>query len=230
MTSVTSGTAMSLPSNGLAAAPGRQKDLAAHLSTLDAVPLFMKQLPQEGKEQDTTVIDALQSLTFDGTPDEVASNFKKQGNEYFMAKRYTDARAFYTQAIDAYPTDSVLKETLLINRAACNLAMENYGQVLRDCSAALGLNPGSVKAFFRSAKALLSLGRYVEATDCCDHALQLDPSNTEVARLRATIEHSSAAAQKRQAECREVERRATETKNALGKAFLVSGLRPCGVV
>jgi hypothetical protein len=45
-----------------------ERDLKEHLSTFDNVPLFMKDLPADGTE-DTTAIDALQSLTFDGTPD-----------------------------------------------------------------------------------------------------------------------------------------------------------------
>lgn len=45
-----------------------QKDFESHLSSLDNVPLFMKDLPTDGSE-DTLAIDALQSLTFDGTPD-----------------------------------------------------------------------------------------------------------------------------------------------------------------
>lgn len=54
---------------------------------------------------------------------EVASGFKKQGNDYYVGKRYKEARGFYTQALDAYPTDVSLKESLLTNRAACNLAL-----------------------------------------------------------------------------------------------------------
>lgn len=45
-----------------------ERDLKEHLSTLENVPLFMKDLPL-GDSEDTTAIDALQSLTFDGTPD-----------------------------------------------------------------------------------------------------------------------------------------------------------------
>jgi len=54
---------------------------------------------------------------------EVAENFKGQGNDYFKGKRYTEARNFYTQGLDAKPLEPALLEALLCNRAACNLEL-----------------------------------------------------------------------------------------------------------
>lgn len=54
---------------------------------------------------------------------EVALNFKEQGNEYFVGKRPREALGFYTQGIEAGPADQKLLEVLLVNRAACNLAL-----------------------------------------------------------------------------------------------------------
>jgi hypothetical protein len=54
---------------------------------------------------------------------EVAQNFKEQGNDYFKGKRYREALGFYTQGVDAKPTDPVLQEALLCNRAACSLEL-----------------------------------------------------------------------------------------------------------
>lgn len=203
-----------------------ERNVDSHLSSLDSVPLFMSKLPNQNEDQkeDSTVLNALQSLTFDGTPDEVASNFKKQGNEYFIAKRYIEARGFYSQGLDAFPTDVTLQETLYVNRAACNLPLENYGMVLKDCSSALGLNPSSVKAFFRSAKALSALKRYVEAIDCCDHALLHEKENVEISKLRAQILQKRNDEDKKQKEFTERERRKKENKLALTKAFLARGL------
>jgi tetratricopeptide (TPR) repeat protein len=154
----------------------------------------------------------------------VATNFKNQGNEYFVAKRYKEARNFYTQGVDAYPTDLKLQETLLTNRAACNLELENYGMTLKDCSQALGLNPQSSKAFYRSARALLALDRFIEAIDCCDHALLVDESNSAARQLRSRIVEKSAAAERREAESKERQRREQEGKVAIGKALLARGV------
>lgn len=46
-----------------------------------------------------------------------------------------------------------LHGALLANRAACNLALRNFGSVKRDCTDSLTLRPGNAKAFFRKAKA-----------------------------------------------------------------------------
>ena len=54
---------------------------------------------------------------------EIAENFKDQGNNYFKGKRYTEARDFYKQGLDAKPTELALLDALLCNRAACNLEL-----------------------------------------------------------------------------------------------------------
>lgn len=54
---------------------------------------------------------------------EKAQNFKDHGNNYFKGKRFREALGFYTQGIDAKPTDPVLQEALFCNRAACNLEL-----------------------------------------------------------------------------------------------------------
>ncbi|KAJ2959127.1 hypothetical protein NQZ79_g5391 [Umbelopsis isabellina] len=147
-------------------------------AAMSEVPLFMKELPSE--ENDT--LAALQSLAFDGTPEEIAENFKNQGNECYKKGRigYQDAIKFYTQALDVDCQDQKLNEACYANRAAVNLELQNYGKVLRDCAKCLGLNDKNVKAFFRSAKALYALDRLVEAVDCCEHALAVDPENKAV--------------------------------------------------
>lgn len=57
---------------------------------------------------------------------EIAQNFKENGNEYFKGKRYREALGFYTQGIDAKPTDLATQEALLCNRAACNLELSKH--------------------------------------------------------------------------------------------------------
>lgn len=99
---------------------------------------------------------------------------------------------------------------------------ENYGMALRDCSEALGLNPRSSKAFYRSAKGLFALDRFIEAIDCCDHALLIDETNQEVVKLRSAIVEKSQRFEKLKAEAKERERRAKETKTSLDRAYVVS--------
>lgn len=112
--------------------------------------------------------------------EEIATNFKTQGNDYFKAKRYREALGFYTQAIDAKPTESDLLQSLLLNRAACNLELKNFGSVLRDCSKVLSVDSKSLKALYRSALALIALERPEEAIDCCNRALVADAQNSSI--------------------------------------------------
>lgn len=104
----------------------------------------------------------------------------------------------------------------------CSIISENYGQVLRDTSAALGLNPQSEKAFYRAARALHALDKNVEALDCCDHALLIDANNTAVKKLRERIVKRQVYLAKLEEERKERERRKNETERALKHAFLVS--------
>ncbi|PWN48076.1 hypothetical protein IE53DRAFT_381635 [Violaceomyces palustris] len=218
-------------------APPPTKDLVSVLKSLDSIPLFMKDLPAEDSNQangggqddaggssSAVALEALQSLAFDGTPDEVASNFKSQGNDYFVGKRYREALGFYTQALDAHPTDSKLLETLYANRAACNLELENYGATLRDTSSCLGVNPRNEKAFYRAARALLALDKLDEALDCCDHALEIDGGNLAVKKLKEKVSKRKDEVERREKEKKERERRKKELDLALKQAFLSRGL------
>jgi hypothetical protein len=63
--------------------------------------------------------------------EENAQNFKEQGNDYFKGKRYREALNFYTQGVDAKPTDGVIQGALLCNRAACNLELSKHVLRLR---------------------------------------------------------------------------------------------------
>ncbi|OAX39042.1 40S ribosomal protein S7 [Rhizopogon vinicolor AM-OR11-026] len=187
------------------------------MAALESTPLFMKSLPSE--ESDDPVIQALQSLAFEGTPDEIAQNFKEQGNDYFKGKRYREALDFYTQGIDAKPSDPSLHEVLLCNRAACNLELKNYGSVLRDCSKALTLNDKSSKAYYRSAVALLALDRLAESLDCCDRCLTYNPENVGVRSVRDRASRAKAEKTLQESEKKERLYKEQREKRLLQMAF-----------
>ena len=127
----------------------------------------------------------------------MAENFKHQGNACFAAgkAKYKDAIAFYTKGIECKIEDELLGSILHSNRAAVNLELsmsmsicivltlswvENYRSVLYDCARAIKMNHKNIKAYFRSAKALLALDKVDEAIDCCQKGLLLDPTNTSL--------------------------------------------------
>ncbi|KAJ2722280.1 HSP70/90 co-chaperone [Coemansia sp. Benny D115] len=166
------------------------------MSDLRSTPLFMTSLDDAG--EDNLAVEALRSMVLDEPPEETAQNLKNEGNECFKAKRYKDALQYYTRAIESDQHDNTdLKVALLINRAAVNLELQNYGRVLEDCAAALRMRPETPKALYRSARACLALGKYDEADECCRWGIQTDPSNAEMAKLQKKIADAREAENKR---------------------------------
>ncbi|KAJ3539257.1 hypothetical protein NM688_g6393 [Phlebia brevispora] len=192
-------------------------NLDEKLAEFEKLPLFMKSLPEDAA--DNPVISALQSLAHEGTPDEIAQNFKEQGNDYFKGKRYREAMGFYTQGIDAKPTDPTLHEALLCNRAACNLELKNYGSVLRDCAEAIKINPRSSKAFYRSATALVALDKLEETLDCCDRCLEFDQDNSAMKVLREKAAKLRETKDKKERERQERLKKEREEQAALAAAY-----------
>ncbi|POS85092.1 hypothetical protein EPUL_002057 [Erysiphe pulchra] len=145
------------------------------LAELNKMPLFMTNI----EENDD--VEALRALAYEGTPHEVASGFKENGNECFLKRKWKDAKIFYEKAIDVLlieerkrqhgpstETDREkqleisLLEICLVNRAACHLELQNYRSAIQDCGKALQINPRNIKAYYRSSKALLALDRIIE--------------------------------------------------------------------
>ncbi|KAM0431792.1 hypothetical protein ACHAPT_005042 [Fusarium lateritium] len=171
---------------------------------LNKSPLFMTDLDAvEGENDD---IAALQALAYEGTPLENGVDFKERGNECFKVRGYVDAKEFYGKGIailageerkrargevtknqdgEEDSEEEIAKqkstlEALYVNRAACHLAVKNYRSCWLDCAAALRLNPRNLKAYYRSARALLAVDRIEEADDVCARGLSLDETNASL--------------------------------------------------
>lgn len=213
--------------------PGRamtsKKTVDEVVAELKKTPFFMTEL----EENDDT--EALKALAYEGTPLEVGADFKDQGNECFRVKRWADAKEFYTKGVlvlaaeerkrvrgephlQADPEISeedvkaqrVMLESLYVNRAACHLELRNYRSCWLDCAAALRINDGNVKAYYRSARALLAVDRIAEADDACARGLELDPANKPLQAVARDIvkRHGEITAKQR----REDERIAKEKR------------------
>lgn len=87
------------------------------------------------------------------------NNRKGKGNEFYKGKNYQSAINSYTKAIELDSTNAAL----LTNRAAAALMLLQYKEAIQDCDAALVLENGNSKAFFRKATALKGLGQLTEA-------------------------------------------------------------------
>ncbi|KAM3521524.1 hypothetical protein NHJ13051_006173 [Beauveria bassiana] len=183
------------------------KTTAEILADLNKSPLFMTEL----EENDD--IAALQALDYEGSALENSADFKERGNECFKVRGYTDAREFYTKGVvllaaeerargrgevtkspdgvvdgpDEIAAQRAMLASLYLNRAACNLELDNHRSVWLDCTAALRLDPRSVKAYYRAARALLKVDRVAEADDMCARGLSFDADNKALRGVAAEI-------------------------------------------
>ncbi|KAI1756936.1 TPR-like protein [Xylaria castorea] len=104
-------------------------------------------------------------------------------------------------------------ESLYVNRAACHLELKNYRSCWLDGSAALRLNSKNIKAYYRSARAFLAVGRIAEADDACARGLAIDPSNNPLKTVARDIIKKAEEASARQR--REAERAAKERRREM---------------
>lgn len=221
-------------------APALPPQLALHanktadeiLADLNKSPLFMTEL-----EDNNQHLEALEALAYEGTPLENATDFKDRGNEAFRERRLADAREFYGRGIaivmgedkrrekgeppnpennpdgdkeSEVAAQKAVLETLYVNRAACSLELQNYRACWLDCHAALQLSPRNLKAWYRSARALLAVGRTAEASDACAGGLAVDAENGPLKTIAKEVAAKQAAAQKKTA--KEASERAEEVR------------------
>ena len=125
-------------------------DVDAVFKEMNRSPFFMTQLPEDDGEENI-LVEALKSMAYEGTRDQIAENFKNQGNEAVGEKRWLDAREFYSKALAALKGPKIpshledgnpmlkvveldddetcekkeraLEEACLANRALCQLEM-----------------------------------------------------------------------------------------------------------
>lgn len=101
-----------VPGFGMPELPPQLHNMNFQNKTVDQVAKELKRLPffmtdindvQEGDDDGDTLgrdqLEALKALAYDGDPEEIAGNFKQQGNEQYKLKKFKDAVVFYTKAI-----------------------------------------------------------------------------------------------------------------------------------
>lgn len=157
------------------------------MAELNKLPFFMNDLGSEENE-DRPEIEALKALAYEGEPEEVAENFKKQGNDKYKIKFYEDAIEFYTKGINVNCESNYIEAALYLNRAACNLELKNYRRCINDCKECLVRQPKNVKALFRAAKAYFAIEHYNEAMSVLNFAISIDEKNAAVNALKIKVE------------------------------------------
>jgi len=86
------------------------------------------------------------------------------------------------------------------------------------------LNPNSEKAYWRAARALFATEKLVDAIDCCDRGLKVNPENKDFATFKAKIEKRKEEVERYETEKAERARRKKEMDITLKRAFLARGL------
>ena len=148
-------------------------------------PFFKKDF-SDGEEL-SPMMQGLQDLKYspdENSPEELAINYKEDGNFNFKCKKYRFAIASYTEGLKAKSTDLLINTQLLTNRAASQFHIGNYRSSLLDCQMALRFTPDHMKAILRGASCQTKMKHHAECRDWCDRGLELDPGHEELLRMR----------------------------------------------
>lgn len=159
------------------------------MEELNRLPFFMTKLDEtDGEGGENIGVEALKSLAYDGEPDEIATNFKNQGNDCFKAKQYHNAIEYYNKALEVDCGVDDITKSLYLNRAACNLELKNYRKCVEDCKRVLTLDEKNVKACFRAGKAFFAIEKFEEAKQILTYGLSFSDSK-DLTTLLSQVEN-----------------------------------------
>uniref|UniRef100_A0A3P8S8V4 E3 ubiquitin-protein ligase CHIP n=1 Tax=Amphiprion percula TaxID=161767 RepID=A0A3P8S8V4_AMPPE len=98
-----------------------------------------------------------------------AQELKEQGNRLFLSRKYLEAAACYSNAINHSPS----VPAFYTNRALCYVKLQQHDKALTDCRNALELDSQSVKAHFFMGQCHLEMENYDEAIGNLQRAYNL---------------------------------------------------------
>lgn len=155
------------------------------LHELNKMPFFMTKLDNDNNNN--VELEALKAMAYEGEPDEIATNFKNQGNDLYKVKRWKDARAMYLKASEVKCGVPSIEETLNLNLAACEMELKNYRSCINYCKNALQYNSKNTKAYFRIGRAFLELGKLEDSLEAVKVGLAIDPDNLALKSIETRI-------------------------------------------
>ncbi|XP_066590172.1 uncharacterized protein Dpit47 [Prorops nasuta] len=156
-------------------------------SEMDKHPFFMNKAPEPGEEL-SPLMEGLQQLKYsedENTPEELANNYKEDGNFNYKYKKYRLAILSYTEGIRAKCKDQDLMAQLYNNRAAAQFMLKNYRSSLCDCKLALKHKSGYTKALCRAATCCFQIKDYDRCIDFCDQFLDANPTDKAILKLKS---------------------------------------------
>ncbi|KAG7189642.1 hypothetical protein KM043_017322 [Ampulex compressa] len=149
-------------------------------------PFFMKSVPEPGEEL-SPLMEGLQQLKYgedENTPEELAKNYKEDGNFNYKYKKYRLAILSYTEGIRTKCKDQDLMAQLYNNRAAAHFMIKNYRSSLNDCKQALKLKPKYDKALNRAATSCFQVKDFEQCIDLCNRLLDESPTDKAILDLK----------------------------------------------
>ncbi|XP_046399889.1 DNA polymerase interacting tetratricopeptide repeat-containing, protein of 47 kDa [Ischnura elegans] len=150
-------------------------------------PFFMTQAPSSD-DVNSPLVEGLQKLKYDAaenTPEELAANYKEDGNFNFKYKNYRLAILSYTEGLKAKCNDKELQAQLLNNRSASQFMLGNYRSSLSDAKACLKLDESHPKARMRAAQCCWKMGMFDDCLVHCDEFLSRNPTDAKALKIRA---------------------------------------------
>lgn len=126
-------------------------------------PLLMTK-PPNNPDEIPPLVEAMRKLKYGedcNSPDELAKQYKLDGNENFKQKKFNIAIEAYTKGISYLEKEldetAELKSVLYSNRAACHVMQKNFQKAINDCKEALRINPKNMRARQRMEESLYKL-------------------------------------------------------------------------
>ena len=98
---------------------------------------------------------------------------EERGEDHRLAKRYDEALADYTRAMELDPGNA----WAIIGRGETYRLMGRYDEALADFTRAIELDPGNAWAIAGRGETYRLMGRYDEALADFNRAIELDPGN-----------------------------------------------------
>ncbi|KAL3521906.1 hypothetical protein ACH5RR_014740 [Cinchona calisaya] len=118
-----------------------------------------------------------------------AHELKEEGNKKFQAKDYAGALQLYDIALKLIPETHPERAVFHSNRAACLMQMKpiDYDTVISECTLALQVQPGFVRALLRRARAFEAIGKHEMAMQDVQVLLSSDPSHRDALEIAGRL-------------------------------------------
>ncbi|XP_062133741.1 DNA polymerase interacting tetratricopeptide repeat-containing, protein of 47 kDa [Drosophila sulfurigaster albostrigata] len=152
---------------------------------MDKHPFFMKRAPQPGDEVHP-MFEGLQKLKYDpeeNTLEELALNYKEDGNFYMKHKKFRMAVYSFSEGIKTKCENPDVLSVLYNNRSAAHYFIKNYRSALSDAQRALFYKPVYTKARWRAAQCAHELDKFDLCTQLCEELLDVDIDHKEAKTL-----------------------------------------------